>query len=159
MKVALRDAQIGELAIVAARLPLDLLKRGAGLGIAARAEQHRRPAEILLVAGPGDLILQRRELRRGGGREIGQRELVIDAQVGLGRRLAVAGAQRDRAKPRQHVVLDEMLVVGKATVDLDRIAETPRRFGRSPSASAVFNEIAPTGLRPASASRVRLASG
>ena len=130
MKVALGDAQVCELAIVPARLSLNLLEGRPGFGVAASPEEHRRPAEILLVAALDDLILQGREVRRGSRREIRQRELVIDAQVGGRRGLAIAGAQRDRAKPRQHVIGDEMLVVGNTPVNLDRIVETPRRFGR-----------------------------
>ena len=130
MKVTLGDAQIGELAIIAAGLPLNLLERRPGFGVAARSEQHGRPAEILLVAGLDDLVLQGREMRRGGGRKIRQRELVIDPQVGRCRCLAVAGAHRHRAKPRQHVIRDEMPVVGNAAVDRSRIVEATRGFRR-----------------------------
>ena len=80
IEIAFRDPEIDELLVVAAGHPLEILERGARLGIAAGAEQHRGPAEIRLVSRLDDLVLKRLQLRRGRG-GIGERELVVETDV------------------------------------------------------------------------------
>ena len=48
-EVALGNAQVGELPVVAGHLPLDVLERAARLGVALRAEQDQRAAQVALA--------------------------------------------------------------------------------------------------------------
>ena len=130
LEIALRDAEIDELLVVPVRDLLQILECRARLGVAPRAEQDLRAAEIELVAGAFDLVLEQGELRRGDRGGVGERELVVEAHVGRGRLRPVSGRQRGAAKPRQHVVGDGRLLIGDPLVDPDRRRVLTRQLGR-----------------------------
>jgi hypothetical protein len=83
-----------------------------------------------VIAGLDDLIPQRVQLGRGHGRRIRERELVVEAQIGLGRGLAVFDPQRRSSESRQHLVGHQSLGIRQPLVDLDRAAEVARGFRR-----------------------------
>ncbi len=133
LEIALGHAEIDELLVVAVGHLLQILERRARLGVAPRPEQELRAAEIELVTGVLDLILQRVELRPCQRRSLGQRELVVDAHVGGGGLRPVSRRERRAAEPRQHVVGDGGLLHGDPFVDPHRRVEVTgclRRLAR-----------------------------
>src|SRR5262249_39658433 len=116
--VALGNPQIDELAIVARRLALDVLQGAARLGIPLRPEQNLRAPEIELVVLLDDQILERRQLAAGVRGRVGERELVVDANEGVGGALAIAGSQRGASEARQDLLRRDGLLRRQAFVDL-----------------------------------------
>src|SRR4029079_14192574 len=112
-EVALGDAQIDDLAVVAADLLLDVLQRAARLRVAFRAVEDQRAAEIELVVLPLDQILPRPERRARLVGRVRQRELAIDPEERFGRALAVAGGERGAAAPVEHLLRRSRSVGGE----------------------------------------------
>ncbi len=129
-EIGLGNAEVDELAIVAADFALQRGKRGARVGIPARAVELDGSAQVQLVALTHDDVAQRLELGRRRDRRVGQGKLVVDPQQRLGRLAPVAEHTRRLGLLREHRFVDDGPLGRELLVDAHGPGVIAERDGR-----------------------------